>query len=112
MGEVVCTLPTIGFNVEVVNYKNTNLTVWDIGGQEKIRPLWRYYYDNANGLMFVLDSSDTERIEEARDEIHRILCNDLLKDAMLLVFANKQDYPNAQSVTELSENLGLININQ
>ena len=46
LGEVVTTIPTIGFNVETVEYKNISFTVWDVGGQDKIRPLWRHYYHN------------------------------------------------------------------
>jgi len=49
LGEVVTTIPTIGFNVETVEYKNINFTVWDVGGQDKIRPLWRHYYQNTQG---------------------------------------------------------------
>eukprot|EP01127_Copromyxa_protea_P009035 TRINITY_DN2098_c0_g1_i2.p1 TRINITY_DN2098_c0_g1~~TRINITY_DN2098_c0_g1_i2.p1 ORF type:complete len:146 (+),score=12.67 TRINITY_DN2098_c0_g1_i2:38-439(+) len=64
MGEVVTTTPTIGFNVESLVYKNVNLTVWDIGGQDKIRVLWRHYYTNTTGLIFVVDSNDHERIDE------------------------------------------------
>ena len=49
-GEVVTTIPTIGFNVETVEYKNLSFTVWDVGGQDKIRPLWRHYYQGTNGF--------------------------------------------------------------
>ena len=41
---LVTTIPTIGFNVESVKFKSLNMTIWDVGGQEKIRPLWRHYY--------------------------------------------------------------------
>merc|ERR1712050_528705 len=58
LGEVVTTIPTIGFNVKSVEYKNINFTVWDIGGQDKIRPLWRHYYTGTNGLIYVVDSND------------------------------------------------------
>jgi len=51
LGEVVTTIPTIGFNVETVAYKNINLTVWDVGGRDKIRPLWRHYYHNTDALV-------------------------------------------------------------
>merc|ERR1712196_150354 len=66
LGEVVTTIPTIGFNVETVEYKNISFNVWDIGGQDKIRKLWRYYYQNTQGLIFVVDSNDRDRIEDAR----------------------------------------------
>jgi small GTP-binding protein len=79
-----------GFNVETVEYKNINFTVWDVGGQDKIRPLWRHYFQNTQGLIFVVDSNDRERISEARDELMRMLSEDELRDAVLLVFANKQ----------------------
>jgi len=114
LGEVVTTIPTIGFNVETVEYKNISFTVWDVGGQDKIRPLWRHYYQNTQGIIFVVDSNDRERIDDtsgadnsAKEELHRMLAEDELRDAALLVFANKQDLPNAMSVNEVTEKLGL-----
>ena len=82
-----------GFNVENVEYKNIAFTVWDVGGQDKIRPLWRHYYQNTQGIIFVVDSNDRERISEAREELQRMLNEDELRDALLLIFANKQDLP-------------------
>merc|ERR1712141_210202 len=93
LGEVVTTIPTIGFNVETVEYKNISFTVWDVVGQDKIRPLWRHYYQNTQGVIFVVDSNDRDRIGEARDELHRMLNEDELRDSILLTFANKQDLP-------------------
>uniref|UniRef100_A0A8C1ES52 ADP-ribosylation factor 3a n=2 Tax=Cyprinus carpio TaxID=7962 RepID=A0A8C1ES52_CYPCA len=90
LGEIVTTIPTIGFNVETVEYKNISFTVWDVGGQDKIRPLWRHYFQNTQGLIFVVDSNDRERVNEAREELMRMLAEDELRDAVLLVFANKQ----------------------
>ena len=110
LGEIVTTIPTIGFNVETVEYKNINFTVWDVGGQDKIRPLWRHYFQNTQGLIFVVDSNDRERITEAHDELHKMLSEDELRDAVLLVFANKQDLPQAMSVAEVTDKLGLHNI--
>merc|ERR1712147_388917 len=114
LGEVVTTIPTIGFNVETVEYKNISFTVWDVGGQDKIRPLWRHYYQNTQGIIFVVDSNDRERIDDAsgsdnsaKEELHRMLAEDELRDAVILVFANKQDLPNAMSVNEVTERLGL-----
>ena len=107
LGEIVTTIPTIGFNVETVEYRNISFTVWDVGGQDKIRPLWRHYYQNTQGLIYVVDSSDAERVSEAQEELHKMLQEDELRDAIVLVFANKQDLPNALSVTELTSKLGL-----
>jgi len=117
LGDVVTTIPTIGFNVETVEYKNINFTVWDVGGQDKIRPLWRHYFQNTQGVIFVVDSNDAERIDgnnqseaSAKEELHRMLAEDELRDAILLVFANKQDLPNALSVAEITDRLKLNTI--
>uniref|UniRef100_A0AAY4DKC1 ADP-ribosylation factor n=1 Tax=Denticeps clupeoides TaxID=299321 RepID=A0AAY4DKC1_9TELE len=107
LGEIVTTIPTIGFNVETVEYKNICFTVWDVGGQDKIRPLWRHYFQNTQGLIFVVDSNDRERVAESAEELSKMLQEDELRDAVLLVFANKQDLPNAMAVSELTDKLGL-----
>ncbi|PFX14468.1 ADP-ribosylation factor 4 [Stylophora pistillata] len=110
LGEIVTTIPTIGFNVETVEYKNISFTVWDVGGQDKIRPLWRHYFTNTQGLIFVVDSNDRERIAEANDELQKMLQEEELSDAILLVFANKQDLPNAYSISEITDKLGLHSV--
>ncbi|KAL7056883.1 hypothetical protein AAHC03_019186 [Spirometra sp. Aus1] len=107
LGEIVTTIPTIGFNVETVEYKNVKFTVWDIRGQTTIRPLWRYYFQNTQGIVFVVDSYDRERIDEAREELQGMLNEDELRNAALLVFANKQDLPNAMQAPEITQRLGL-----
>merc|ERR1712004_575110 len=110
LGEVVTTIPTIGFNVETVEYKNISFTVWDVGGQDKIRPLWRHYYQGTQGLIFVVDSNDRDRAEDAREELMKMLNEDEMRDAVLLVFANKQDLPNSMAAAEVTEKLGLHNM--
>eukprot|EP01132_Coremiostelium_polycephalum_P008551 gene8551-10515_t len=112
LGEIVTTIPTIGFNVETVEFKNINFTVWDVGGQDKIRPLWRHYFQNTQGLIFVVDANDRERIQEACDELQKMLNEDELRDAILLVFCNKQDLPNAMSVAEVTDKLNLHSLRQ
>ncbi|XP_052465182.1 ADP-ribosylation factor 4-like [Carassius gibelio] len=107
LGEVVTTIPTLGFNVETVEYKNISFTVWDVGGQDVIRRLWRHYYQNTKGLIFVVDSSDRDRIETAAEELKAMLAEDEMRDAVLLVLANKQDLPKAMPVPELTDKLGL-----
>jgi len=110
LGEVVTTIPTIGFNVETVEYKNISFTVWDVGGQDKIRPLWRQYYQNTQGVIFVVDSNDRDRIQDAKDELNRMLSESELENAVVLVFANKQDLPNAIPVADLTQQLGLADM--
>ncbi|XP_071731133.1 ADP-ribosylation factor 2-B-like [Rutidosis leptorrhynchoides] len=112
LGEIVTTIPTIGFNVEAVEYKNISFTVWDIGGQDKIRPLWRFYFANTQGIVFVVDSNDRDRVIEARDELFKLLNEDELRDAVLLVLANKQDLPNTMNAAELTDKLGLHTLRQ
>jgi ADP-ribosylation factor protein 1 len=102
------------FPLHQVDCKNSSFTVWDVGGQDKIRPLWRHYYTNTHGLIFVVDSNDRDRIGAARDEIHRMLNKheDELRESVLLVFANKQDLPNAMSAAEMTDKLGLHQMRQ
>ena len=85
LGEVVTTIPTIGFNVETVEYKNISFTVWDVGGQDKIRNLWRHYYQNTQGLIFVVDSNDKARIEDAKSELHKMIFLYLLISKIFLM---------------------------
>ncbi|KAH0371903.1 putative ADP-ribosylation factor, partial [Aureobasidium melanogenum] len=107
IGEVVTTIPTIGFNVESVNYKNLNFNVWDLGGQTSIRPYWRCYYANTAAVIFVIDSTDVDRLSTAADELSAMLNEEELRDAALLVFANKQDQPGAKGAGDISEALRL-----
>ena len=109
LGEVLNSIPTIGFNVETVEFKNIKFNVWDVGGQDKIRTLWRHYYPNTQGLIFVVDSSDRARVELAKEELHKMLSEEDLKDAVLLVFANKQDL-GVMSVAEVIDKLDLQSI--
>ncbi|PPS01345.1 hypothetical protein GOBAR_AA19319 [Gossypium barbadense] len=110
IGEVLSTVPTIGFNVEKVQYKNVMFTVWDVGGQEKLRPLWRHYFNNTDGLIYVVDSLDRERIRQAKQEFQAIINDPFMSNAIILVFANKQDLKGAMTPMEVSEGLGLFDI--
>lgn len=107
LGKIKRTIPTIGFNVESLEYKQISFTVWDVGGQEKLRSLWRHYFANTQGLIFVVDSSDRKRIPEAREELHKLIKEKELDDALILIFANKQDLPGALNAAEISEELQL-----
>ena len=110
LGEVVTTIPTIGFNVESVQYKNVDFTVWDVGGQDKIRTLWRHYYQNTDAVIFVVDSNDAGRFEQAKRELDHMLGQDDLQGAAVLVFANKQDAPNAKIASCVAGKLGLLSM--
>jgi len=110
LGQVVTTIPTIGFNVETVQYKLISFTLWDVGGRDKIRPLHRHYYHGTDALIFVVDSNDRDRIEDAREELAKMTNEDELSEIPVLVFANKQDLPNAMTAAEVTEELGLFNL--
>ena len=71
--EIETTIPTIGFNVETLQYKNIKFQVWDLGGQTSIRPYWRYYYPNTDAIIFVVDSADRERLKIAKQELFAML---------------------------------------
>lgn len=107
IGEVLSTVPTLGFNVEKVQYKNVMFTVWDVGGQEKLRPLWRHYFNNTDGLIFVVDSLDRERIDRAASEFNSIIGDPFMRNSAILVFANKQDMKGCMTPAEVCEKLGL-----
>ena len=112
LGEVVTTIPTIGFNVETVSYKDIDFIFWDVGGCDKIRPLWRHYYQNTSCILYVIDSNDRDRLcnPHLSDHLYdiyadsglKLLLQEVeLKDSQLLIYCNKQDLPNALSVEDI-----------
>merc|ERR1712017_66732 len=103
-------MPTQGFNIKSLLSDGFKLNVWDIGGQKTIRPYWRNYFDNTDVLIYVVDSSDRQRTEEAADELNELLAEDKLALVPLLVYANKCDLINAQDPEEIIEALDLQNI--
>ncbi len=117
LGEVLNTIPTIGFNVETVQYGRTSFTVWDVGGRGGARPLWRHYCQNSSAVILVVDSTDRERLDDTleyansvKSELHYLLTLPDLAGLPLLVLANKQDLPNAMSVKEVASRLELDKI--
>ncbi|NHJ85697.1 MAG: GTP-binding protein [Asgard group archaeon] len=101
------TLPTIGVNVEVLRRENVNLSIFDLGGQLHFRSLWGTLMKGSSAIIFVIDSSDRDRLEEAKNELWKVLLDPLYPDAPLLIVANKQDRENALSIQELIETCGL-----
>ena len=104
------TIPTIGFNVEKLQYKRCEMTAWDVGGQERLRRLWRHYYTGTDALIFVVDSADRERLSDAAEELTSVLSDPGMSDCKsVLVYANKQDLISAKDADEISE---LLNLSQ
>lgn len=112
--EFVETIPTKGFNMERIKVsmsagssRTTTFQVWDVGGHEKLRPLWKSYTRRTDGIVFVVDSGEVERLEEARAELQMVCRVPENQGVPVLVLANKQDLPHALSVAELEKTLGL-----
>lgn len=91
LGLAVETIPTMGFVYESIQHKNFKLNVWDVAGQDSLRSLWKHYFQNTKAVIFVVDSADRKRVGLARDELHKIMADEELKDAALLLLANKMD---------------------
>jgi len=106
----VNTIPTLNFNVENCRYKNIQFSVWDVGGQDSIRPLWRHYYTGTQGLIYVVDSNDRDRVRKAADELHKMVLDNEMRFAVLLVLANKIDLPHSLSVEEITQEMRLAEI--
>ncbi|XP_053207634.1 ADP-ribosylation factor-like protein 4C [Panonychus citri] len=110
------TVPTIGFNCEKIKgqtgkVKGTSFVFWDIGGQDKLRPLWRSYTRCTDGIVFVVDSVDDERMEEAKMELLRTAKTPENSSVPILILANKQDLPGAKDPKEIASLLGLDSLN-
>jgi small GTP-binding protein len=104
------TEPTLGFNVETATIKGQDYTIWDVSGQDKLRPYWRHYYRGSSGIIFLVDSADQGRINLAKQEITRVLSEDELQHVVILVLANKQDMPNCLNAQEVESALNMQNI--
>ena len=103
LGQFVQTSPTIGSNVEELNYNKIKIQAWDLGGQETIRSVWDVYYINTDAVIYVIDSQDDEYSDESKEEFHKLLKNPKLYNAIILIFANKQDLPGAKPINQLIE---------
>jgi ADP-ribosylation factor-like protein 4 len=115
--QYVNTVPTVGFNCEKVKgtigkAKGVSFMIWDVGGQDKVRPLWRSYTRNTDGIVFVVDSSDSERMEEARTELIRTARQQENCGVPVLVVANKQDLPGSLDSAEIEKMLALHELSQ
>lgn len=108
--DAITTIPTIGFNIENVVFKNIEYTIWDIGGQDKIRNLWKHYLNNVSGLIYVIDSSDRDRIREAADEMYKILYDIDMFKKPILILANKQDITHSMCPSEVIQQMNLFTL--
>ena len=110
LGQLVKTTPTIGSNMEELQYENVKFQAWDLGGQESTRSVWDVYYMNTDGVIYVIDSQDENNYEESKNQFHKILKNSTLKNATILIFANKQDLPGAKTINDIIQDYELDKI--
>ncbi|KAG8581114.1 hypothetical protein GDO81_007554 [Engystomops pustulosus] len=106
--EPFSTIPTVGFNVEMIQTeKHLQLTIWDVGGQEKMRSFWCYYFENTDGLVYVVDSTNKHTLDEAKKQFQFILQNELIKNVPVVLLANKQDLPGALNADEITRKFNM-----
>ncbi|XP_066926881.1 ADP-ribosylation factor-like protein 2 [Clytia hemisphaerica] len=110
-GEDIDTIsPTLGFNIKTLEHNGFKLNIWDVGGQKSLRSYWRNYFESTDGLIWVVDSADSWRLEDCKKELKSLLLEERLAGATLLVFANKQDLPGALKADEIAKVLELNEI--
>ncbi len=107
-GEDIHTIsPTLGFNIKTLEHRGYMLNCWDVGGQQTIRSYWRNYFEQTDGLIWVVDSADRVRISDCRRELETLMDQEKLAGASLMIFANKQDLAGAMTAEEIAEALDL-----
>eukprot|EP01063_Lacrimia_lanifica_P040280 TRINITY_DN9087_c0_g2_i1.p1 TRINITY_DN9087_c0_g2~~TRINITY_DN9087_c0_g2_i1.p1 ORF type:complete len:179 (+),score=77.49 TRINITY_DN9087_c0_g2_i1:51-587(+) len=99
--------PTLGFNIQSLQYKDYTLNIWDVGGQQTLRSYWRNYFEQTDALIWVVDSHDEARMSDCQRELMALLDEEKLAGATLLIFMNKQDLPTALPKEKVCELLGL-----
>ncbi|KAH3759327.1 ADP-ribosylation factor 6 [Pelomyxa schiedti] len=104
------TSPTLGFNVDKIIYKKAKFAIWDLGGQEKYRYMWKDYFNDVQALIYVVDSDDRARIQEASTEFQNILLTKELVGVPILIFANKSDKPGSMFAHEIVGAFGLNSV--
>nr|XP_021528698.1 ADP-ribosylation factor-like protein 2 [Aotus nancymaae] len=110
-GEDIDTIsPTLGFNIKTLEHRGFKLNIWDVGGQKSLRSYWRNYFESTDGLIWVVDSADRQRMQDCQRELQSLLLEERLAGATLLIFANKQDLPGALSSNAIREALELDSI--
>nr|XP_046196450.1 ADP-ribosylation factor-like protein 13B [Oncorhynchus gorbuscha] len=99
--------PTVGFSKVDLKQGKFEVTIFDLGGGKRIRGIWKNYYSESYGVVFVVDSSDVQRIQETRDTMAEVLRHPRISGKPVLVLANKQDRDGALAEADIIENLSL-----
>ncbi|KAH3714343.1 ADP-ribosylation factor 4 [Pelomyxa schiedti] len=109
-GAVATTIPTMGFNAEGLEIKNRKFMIWDVGGNERVRVLWRHYFANTEVILWVVDAHDRGKIAASCAELQKALSDSELRNALVLILANKNDLPDSMSKSELADMLEMSNV--
>jgi small GTP-binding protein len=110
LGDVVKTTPTMDFDVETIVCKKLSLTVFDVGGRNKVRPLLRHFYSNTDAVIFVVDSDDQDMLTDAKKELMKCISEPELQNVPLAIALNKWDLPNHLSFAEMRDRMGVYEI--
>jgi len=102
--------PFIGFACETYEFKGMTFTLFDVGGCDKIRPLYKHFFTNSKALIFMVDSTDRERFDIVEKEFKYLLDSQELIGCPFLIMANKQDLETAMTTQEIAEKLNLNNV--
>ncbi|KIW04979.1 uncharacterized protein PV09_04141 [Verruconis gallopava] len=102
--------PTLGFQIRTIKVDGYQLNIWDVGGQKSLRTYWKNYFEKTDTLIWVVDSTDASRLTDCRDELKKLLVEERLMGASLLVFKNKSDVPGCLGEEEIRKALELDQI--
>ena len=102
--------PTLGFQICPLQFRGFTLNLWDIGGQQSLRSYWRNYFEATDGIAWVVDCNDAQRLADCRRELHALLQEERLAGASLLLLLNKCDIPTALPPAEVAEAIGVAEL--
>jgi len=92
---------TVGLNIGKIDIGGVRMNFWDLGGQEELQALWDKYYAECHGVVYVIDSSDPDRLQESWRSFDKILDSETLNGIPLLIVCNKQDIEDCLSVADI-----------
>ncbi|GAB1743557.1 hypothetical protein NU219Hw_g486t1 [Hortaea werneckii] len=95
--------PTLGFIIKTIDYEGYKLNIWDVGGQKTLRTYWKNYFEKTDTLIWVVDATDSERLEDCKAELKGLLLQERLMGASLLIFKNKSDVPGCMTTDDIRE---------
>lgn len=111
LSEVISSVLKIGYLCGKAENSRLSIAMWDLVLSND-RPLYDRFYEDAEGIIFVVDSNDRIKINRAREDLQKLIYNEKLRNLPLLVYANKHDFISAMSIGEIADKLGIQNIDK